>query len=80
MKDWAEDSWMQNEDKTWVLKPHIFSLYSTVAFFLIGLPVGRFAYRRLFVNNKPQVLARNLQTAVALRGRLFVARGKAERA
>ena len=54
MKDWAAGwDWMKNEDGTYWLRPHIFSLYSTVFMFLIGVPIGRASYKRLFVNNKP---------------------------
>lgn len=53
MKDWAEDSWMQNDDKTWVIRPHAFTLYITVALVAVMLAVGKFAFRRLFINNKP---------------------------
>jgi DNA-directed RNA polymerase subunit M/transcription elongation factor TFIIS/uncharacterized membrane protein len=54
MKSWAAGSWMEGEEPgTWNLRPNAFNLYITLALTFVGLILGKFAYKRLFVNNRP---------------------------
>jgi DNA-directed RNA polymerase subunit M/transcription elongation factor TFIIS len=50
-KDWE---WLQNEDKTFWLKPGIFGLYGSLALIVFVLiPCTRFAIKRLVYNHRP---------------------------
>jgi len=53
MSQWLEGSFLQNEDKTWLIKPGAFSVYTTVFSMAFILPMGKFAYKRLAIVNKP---------------------------
>jgi DNA-directed RNA polymerase subunit RPC12/RpoP/uncharacterized membrane protein len=54
MKSWAQGSWMEGEEPgTWNLRPNAFNLYITLALVFVGLILGKFAYKRLFVQNRP---------------------------
>jgi DNA-directed RNA polymerase subunit RPC12/RpoP len=52
---WAKDwEWLQNEDKTYWLKPGIFGLYGSLALIVFVLiPCTRFAIKRLVYNHRP---------------------------
>lgn len=54
MTQWLEGTFLQNEDKSgWLIKPGAFSVYTTLFSMLFILPMGKFAYKRLTINNKP---------------------------
>jgi len=50
---WLEGSFLQNDDKTWIVKPGAFSLYVTLFTLLFIVPMSRFAYKRLVLNPHP---------------------------
>jgi DNA-directed RNA polymerase subunit RPC12/RpoP len=53
VKDWAQGSFLQNEDGTFWLKPGIFGLYGTLFLVMVGLPILRFAIKRLVYEHRP---------------------------
>jgi len=53
MASWLEGSFLQNEDKTWLVKPNAFTFYIVAISLAFVIPMCRFAYKRLFINNKP---------------------------
>lgn len=55
VQTWAKDwEWLQNEDKTYWLKPGIFGLYGSLALIVFVLiPCTRFAIKRLVYDHRP---------------------------
>jgi predicted Zn finger-like uncharacterized protein len=54
VKGWMTGGWFQDEDDgKWIIKPGCFMLFSVLLSLLICYHLGRFAYRRLVLDNKP---------------------------
>lgn len=56
VQEWAKSwEWLQNEDKTYWLKPGIFGLYGSLFLIVFVLiPCTRFAIKRLVYNHRPE--------------------------
>lgn len=54
-RGWMTDGWFHDdEDKSkWIVKPGCFIFFNVVVSAFICYVLGRFAYKRLFINNKP---------------------------
>jgi hypothetical protein len=52
-KDWMKDSWLDNNDGTFMVKPGILPFYAILISCFIAYPLGRFAFKRLFINYTP---------------------------
>jgi len=54
-KDWMEDSWFQQDDKSkgYVVKPGCFQLMNVMATAFFCYHLGRFAFKRLIKNYRP---------------------------
>lgn len=53
MKKWLSGTFLQAEDGDWYIKPGAFILYTILISLIFIIPLGRFAYKRLVINNKP---------------------------
>jgi hypothetical protein len=52
-KEWMKDSWFDNNDGTFLVKPGILPFYAILISCFIAYPLGRFAIKRLFINYTP---------------------------
>ena len=53
-RSWMEGGWFQNDDdKKWLVKPGCFIFFNVLISIFLCLSMGRFAYRRLVLQNQP---------------------------
>ncbi len=52
-KEWFTGSFLDNGDGTWIIRPGILPLYTILFCLGVGIPMGRFAVKRLILNYRP---------------------------